>query len=433
MTNTLEAEVAYTLVNQNGPALQPGSRHYNRTWIRDGACHAFVLLQAGLTDVAKEYMRWYSKRVYENGMVPPILNRDGTVNQGWGADIEFDAQGEFIFGVAEAFQMSQDMDFLREVYPAVKASMKFMVELSERTMAEHPEGSRFYGLFPPSISHEGFSRPVHSYWDVAWGLIGWEDGAVLAERMGEVETAAWARAERENLRKRTHDSIVTVMKETNLDFIPSSADNENFDPTSTSIHFFPCHAMDSLPTEALKATYDPYMERVRARYAKDWDGDFTPYELRNINAFTEMGRYDEAHELMDYFMSCRRPAGWCFWAEVVNGNPRTASYIGDMPHTWIGCEIWIAVRRQLVKEDDGMLNFLCGAKRAWLEGDGVILTDLPTHMGRVNLRARLVDDTLAVDAKDLPKPSILTVPPGVAKVTFDGKDLAISSGTVTLS
>ena len=45
---------------------------------------------------AKAYVLWYAKRIYENGMVPPILNVDGTVNRGYGSNIEFDAQGEFV-------------------------------------------------------------------------------------------------------------------------------------------------------------------------------------------------------------------------------------------------------------------------------------------------------------------------------------------------
>ena len=48
-----------------------------------------------MIEKAKAYVLWYSTRIYENGMVPPILNVDGTVNTGYGSNIEFDAQGEF--------------------------------------------------------------------------------------------------------------------------------------------------------------------------------------------------------------------------------------------------------------------------------------------------------------------------------------------------
>ena len=45
-------------------------------------------------------------------MVPPILNVDGTVNRGYGSNIEFDAQGEFIGIAADVYRISRDRAFL---------------------------------------------------------------------------------------------------------------------------------------------------------------------------------------------------------------------------------------------------------------------------------------------------------------------------------
>ena len=46
-------------------------------------------------------------RIYENGMVPPILNPDGTINRGYGSDIEFDTQGEFVGIAANIYRISR--------------------------------------------------------------------------------------------------------------------------------------------------------------------------------------------------------------------------------------------------------------------------------------------------------------------------------------
>ena len=100
MSDTIEAQTALILVNSTLFVFKPGPRNYDRTWIRDGSAQALALLCAGLIEEAKRYVVWYSKRIYENGMVPPILNVDGTVNRGYGSDIEFDAQGEFV-GIEE--------------------------------------------------------------------------------------------------------------------------------------------------------------------------------------------------------------------------------------------------------------------------------------------------------------------------------------------
>src|SRR5262249_12008804 len=41
------ATMGYTRVNRHGPALQPGSRNYERSWIRDGALTSAMLLPFG--------------------------------------------------------------------------------------------------------------------------------------------------------------------------------------------------------------------------------------------------------------------------------------------------------------------------------------------------------------------------------------------------
>ena len=82
VSDTVEAQTAFILVNATRFAFKPGPRNYDRTWIRDGSSQALALLWAGLIEEAKAYVVWYSKRIYENGMVPPILNMDGTVNTG---------------------------------------------------------------------------------------------------------------------------------------------------------------------------------------------------------------------------------------------------------------------------------------------------------------------------------------------------------------
>jgi hypothetical protein len=83
VSDTVEAQTALILVNATRYAFKPGPRNYDRTWIRDGSSQALALLWAGLIEKAKTYVVLYSSRIYENGMVPPILNLDGSVNRGY--------------------------------------------------------------------------------------------------------------------------------------------------------------------------------------------------------------------------------------------------------------------------------------------------------------------------------------------------------------
>ena len=111
------------------PPSKPGPRNCDRIWIRDGSSQALALLWAGLAEEAKAYVIWYSERIYENGLMPPILNMDGTINRGYGSDIEFDAQGEFY--------ISRDRAFLNTIFEPVVRATKFIEELCARTNALH--------------------------------------------------------------------------------------------------------------------------------------------------------------------------------------------------------------------------------------------------------------------------------------------------------
>ncbi len=52
--------LAHILINRDGPAIQPGSRSYERSWIRDGALTSSALLRFGLGGPAREFLAWYA-------------------------------------------------------------------------------------------------------------------------------------------------------------------------------------------------------------------------------------------------------------------------------------------------------------------------------------------------------------------------------------
>ena len=160
MSDTVEAQTALILVNSTPFAFKPGPRNYDRTWIRDGSAQALALLWAGLIEEAKRYVVWYSKRIYENGMVPPILNVDGTVNRGYGSDIEFDAQGEFVGIAADVYRISRDRAFLDAIFEPVVRATKFIEELCARTNAANGPATRVPRPLGAVHQSRGLQQPV---------------------------------------------------------------------------------------------------------------------------------------------------------------------------------------------------------------------------------------------------------------------------------
>ncbi|UPG96634.1 discoidin domain-containing protein [Luteibacter aegosomatissinici] len=432
LVNILRSQAAYMLVNQTGHAMQAGPRNYNRSFIRDGAATASILLRMGEVKTARDYLDWYaSHAVHENGLVSPILNADGTVNKGFGSDIEYDSQGEFINLVADVARFGGGPESVRSYLPKVRAAMHFMQELRERTMvpgymADQPAPQRFHGIIAPSISHEGYSSPTHSYWDDWWALKGWHDGAWLADQWGDKELAAYARTQYAALRESVGASIRATMAWKGVDTIPAAADLGDGDPTSISIALDPAGQMDVLPHDALVTTFNRYLADVRKREQPGELFAYTPYELRNVLTYVYLDRPADAAELLGTIVRDRRPPEWNMWAEVVHSRLRHPGYLGDMPHTWIGAEYARLLFGMLMREADDGLYLLPGAPPAWVEGNGLKVSKLPVAYGELNMAARREGGKLTVtlDKGIRPNTPVRVFWPGrtrPASVTIDGK------------
>jgi hypothetical protein len=382
------SNVAYILVNRDRAGIQPGSRNYERSWIRDGSLTGAALLRAGRVREVREFIEWYAGYLPETGYIPCIVDWRGPE-----PTPQHDAHGQWIFAIAEYFRFTGDLEFVRELYPTVRRTVAFLDRLrNERRTPEFqtPEKRMFYGIVPESMSHEGYAaKPMHSYWDNFFVVKGLKDAAFLARALGETADAQAWEAFRKEFQRDFYNSVMLSMERHGIDFFPGCAELGDFDATSTSIGLYPCGEYDAMPQEARDATFDRYWRFFAARRdgAEPWTA-YTPYELRVINTFLILGRPEEAHALIDYFMGHLRPQGWNHWAEVVWEDPRIPRFIGDMPHTWVGSE-WVKALRNLfvMEREDGSLMVGKGVPAAWcVEGEPVVWSGLPTYGGRLGLR-----------------------------------------------
>ncbi|HEX5716385.1 MAG TPA: discoidin domain-containing protein, partial [Thermoanaerobaculia bacterium] len=77
LVRTYKSTLAWILINQDGPAIQPGSRSYERSWIRDGALTATSMLRLGHGEDARAFLAWYAPFQFENGKVPCCVDYRG--------------------------------------------------------------------------------------------------------------------------------------------------------------------------------------------------------------------------------------------------------------------------------------------------------------------------------------------------------------------
>lgn len=392
--DVMRASLAHMLMSRQGPILQPGTRSYNRSWIRDGAMMAEGLNRLGHADLSADYLRWYAPYVFDNGKVPCCVDSRG-------ADPvpENDSHGEFVFLAAETYRYTGDATLLREVWPQVQAAITYMDALraSTRTAAFQAADTRhLFGLLPPTISHEGYSdRPAYSYWDDFWGLLGYRDAAFIADALGDAAAAARIRAAEAEFKADVMASIEATARVHGIDWIAGAADRGDFDATSTTIGLSPGGLIDDLPQDLLKGTFDKWWENFTARQEnrQAWS-DYTPYELRNVGALVRLGRRDDALRALDFYFADMRPRAWNGWAEVVGRDERKPRFIGDMPHAWISSDYIRSTLDLLAleRERDHALVLAAGIPIAWLGSEeGVGVTNLRTAYGLLTYRFRRTD------------------------------------------
>jgi hypothetical protein len=391
MIRTLKSTLAYMLINRAGPAIQPGPRTYARSWIRDGALIAAALLEMGYTEEVRTFIKWFASYQFADGKIPCCVDQRGPDTVA-----ENDSQGEFIYTVMEYYRYTRDVGFLTELWPAVVKAVEYIDWQRRQRLTDAyktPELRQCYGLLPESISHEGYmARPVHSYWDDFFALRGLKDAADMAVVLGDEEKAASFAALRDAFRKDLYVSIGLTIKQCNIDYIPGSVELGDFDPTATTIAVDPGGELQNLPEPALSRTFEDYYTYflLRGNGQIDWD-NYTPYELRIVGLFVRLDQRKRALEALDFFLADQRPVAWNQWAEVVWRDPKTPSFIGDMPHTWIGAGYIRSLRSLFVyeREADRSLVIAAGLPYEWIESEtGVTLKHLPTYYGTLSYNLR---------------------------------------------
>ncbi|MFN2443303.1 MAG: discoidin domain-containing protein [Thermoanaerobaculia bacterium] len=435
----LESNLAYILVNQDGPAIQPGSRSYDRSWIRDGALTSAALMRLGELDAVRRFIEWYAPYQFENGKVPCCVDSRGS-----DPVPENDSHGQLIYVIAEYVRHTGDFDLAHRLWPHVAAAVGYMEDLRSQRMTDEyrtPEREAYYGLLPESISHEGYSaKPMHSYWDQFFALKGYKDAAWLADGLiGEVcatappardgdvldEVSSCGALERSRLRYEQFAtefrgdllrSLEKAMAMHDIDYLPGAVELGDFDATSTTVAIDPINELEHLPRQAVERTFEKYWENFVARRdgTLDWE-NYTPYELRVIGTFIRLGWIDRAHEALRWFLADRRPAAWNHWAEVVWRDPATPKFIGDMPHTWVGSDFI----RSLVdffayeRERDDALVIAAGVPLEWAK-EGVSVDGLHTHYGPLGYTMQPEGDGIRVridEGLSIPPGGIVVQPP----------------------
>lgn len=386
---TYQSNLVYILINRDKAGIQPGSRSYERSWIRDGALTSSALLKSGIVPEVKDFIDWYAVHQYENGKVPCVVDFRGP-----DPVPEHDSHGQLIYLIREYFNFTHDTAFLRSKNEYVLKAVDYIELLVAERSTDHFKNGNdsiraYYGLVPESISHEGYSaKPMHSYWDNFFTMKGLKDAAEIQNILGNSENYEHIVKLRDTFRENLYNSLHLAMQTRKIDYLPGCVELGDFDATSTTIALTPCNEYGNLPKPQVYNTFDRYYKFFTGRRdgLLEWV-NYTPYENRLIGSFIFLDQPERAHELIDFFLSDQRPQGWNHWAEVVWNDERFPGFIGDMPHTWVGSDFINAIRSMFVYENeyDQSLVLASALYQDWIDApEGMSVENLPTYYGDVS-------------------------------------------------
>ena len=436
VSETLRAQLAYILINDHGAQIHPGARSYARSWIRDGSMIGAALLRLGHPEEVRAFLEWYAPFQFPNGKVPCCVDARG-------ADPvpENDSHGELVYAIADYFRYTGDTAFLAKMWPHVTGAVAYMDTLrAQRMTPEYSSGAKraFHGLFPESISHEGYSaKAMHSFWDDMFGLRGYADAAFIASVLHHTSEAKDFATKRDAFRADIMASYRASMAQQHIDFLPGSVELGDFDATSTTVGIAPVGELASMPDTALRTTFDKYWENSTKRRVPGavWE-NYTPYELRTVGTFVRLGQKQRALSMLDFFFDGQRPSAWRQWAEVVWHDRDTPKFIGDMPHTWVGSDYIRSVLDMFAydRASDSALVVGAGIAEKWVrEAPGVKVRALGTPYGPIDFDIRATGKTLVAHFG-----GNVRVPPGgiafrspvdskIASARVDGSPVSLSS------
>jgi hypothetical protein len=440
LSDTFRTTQAYILINQDGPAIQPGSRTYERSWMRDGSMTGATLLYTGHQDEMTRFVEWYAAFQYPDGKVPCVVDRRGP-----DPVPEHDSHGELIYAIWTTYRYTGDRAFLERMWPRITGAVDYIESLRRQRMTEAyrsgPVDNRaMYGLVPESISHEGYSaKAMHSYWDSFFVVKGLKDAESAARELGRDQDAARIGTMLEEYRSALYSSMALAMATRGIDYIPGCVELGDFDATSTAIGSYPCGELAFMPRPAVERTFDKYFEFFVSRRDgnREWK-DYTPYEIRLAGTYLRLGRPERAHDLIEYFFQHQRPPAWNQWAEVVWREADAPRFIGDMPHTWVGSEFLQVVRSMFVFEQDQTLVIGAGVRPEWpWDGVGASVESFPTEFGPLTCTWKGDGDTLRVGVSPGLRPGVrrcvLVLPEMARSVRIGGQDSPIETLNWTAS
>jgi len=163
------------------PAATNPYAYKHKAWVRDASVSAIALDASGHTDEAELYWRWMAGVQGSDGSWKTTFSAwDGSYLAF--VEPEDDSVGTFLYGVCRHYELTGDVTFLRDIWPAVQRAADFVLTNLQ---------SNGFGPADYSIWEEGDRGLEHNTYTQTWYVLGFYATQRLAEVRGQTDLADW--------------------------------------------------------------------------------------------------------------------------------------------------------------------------------------------------------------------------------------------------
>lgn len=347
---------------------------YDAFWIRDGAFMVRALDVWGFPNEAERSALYFLKFQRQDGL---FLSQEGQLD-GWGQTL-------WTFG--QHFRLTKDLTFLRQVYPAVKKAMEWLIRTREQTKKETGLGR---GLIPATHPHDNENVYGHIIGNDFWAYQGVVEAVNMARALGYEEDAERWEVEAKSYKEHILENLREATRRTD-GYIPPSLEGEGFDWANLK-SVYPCRVLDPMD-EMVTAT----IRKVREQNFNE--GLMTYASIDNLHGYigidvpqTELIR-GEKEKVLDAFYSLllhttSTNAGFEMCSAI------SRDFGGNLtPHGCFAGKFLDLLRNMLVREEDNELHLFSCLPPTWVKpGEKISLLNAPTNFGLLSISLNVLPE-----------------------------------------
>ena len=396
--------------NRDGPALQPGTRSYARSWIRDGAMMAAALLRLGHAEAVRDFLAVVR--------AVPVPDRQGAVLRRSARRRSRRRERQQRRAPLPRRRVPPLHGRPRHRCDACGRSVAAAVALSRRSCASSAAPRRT--ATPDKLAVLRAPARV----DQPRGLLGQADALLLGRLLGAQRLrrrgVARRRARPPPRRRHAGSAARDEFKQDLLTSIARGARGQAASTTSPAARSS-ATSMRPRPRRALPAGADADLPRGRARARRS---SATGARLRGTpRRASAMGGLHAVRVAQRRGVRAPRMARPCGEArELAHGRPHAdragtsgrrssiatrprRAFLGDLPHGWVGSDFIRSFLDMFAYERgrDGALVLAAGVPHEWLAGSGLTVRALRTPHGALSYTVREEGGAFHVSARARPR------------------------------